>query len=44
MQIFMFVVGLIVSIMVIYGIFSQIPGEIRGPDKVIYRSSKEENE
>lgn len=42
MMIFMFVVGLIVSIMVVYGIFSQVPSQIRGPDKVIYRSSEEE--
>ncbi len=40
-MIFMFVVGLIVSIMVIYGIFSQVPGEIRRPDKVVYRSSED---
>ncbi len=44
MQAFIFVVGLIVSILVIYGIFSQVPGQIRGPDKVVYRSSDEESD
>jgi hypothetical protein len=39
MNTFIFVVGLIVSIMVIFGIFSQVPGQIRAPDKVDYFKS-----
>ncbi|MEP6902566.1 MAG: hypothetical protein ABJA66_12495 [Actinomycetota bacterium] len=42
MQIFIFAVGLCVSIMVIYGIFSLVPGEIRAPEKVVYRKANEE--
>lgn len=39
MQLIIFIVGLIASILVIYGIFSQVPGEIRKPAKVTYRES-----
>ncbi len=42
MDTFIFVVGLLVSIMVIFGIFSQVPGEIRAPEKVEYFKSKNE--
>lgn len=37
MQIFIFVVGLIVMVMLIGGLYALVPKEIRGPDKVIYR-------
>ncbi len=42
MQIFIFAVGLCVSIMVIYGIFSLVPGQMRPPETVTYRKSGEE--
>ncbi len=44
MQVFIFAVGLVVSIFVVYGIFSQVPGQIRKPEKVIYRESAQESE
>lgn len=42
MQTFIFAVGFFVSLMVIYGIFALVPGEIRGPDEVGYRSGNGE--
>ncbi len=42
MQIFIFAVGLCVSIMVIYGIFSLVPREFRAPEKVVYRKDGEQ--
>ena len=36
METFIFAVGLCVSTMVVYGIFSLVPREIRPPEKVIY--------
>lgn len=39
---FIFAVGLCVSVMVIYGIFSLVPREMRPPEKVIYREGSEE--
>lgn len=44
MQTFIFAVGFFVSLMVIYGIFSLVPGEIRAPAEVAYRSSKDTEE
>ena len=41
MEIFIFIVGLCVSIMVVFGIFSLVPGQIRPPDEVIYRKNGE---
>ena len=41
MEIFIFIVGLFVTVMVIYGIFSLVPGEMRPPEKVIYREAGE---
>ncbi|CAN5656117.1 hypothetical protein BH20ACI4_BH20ACI4_03400 [soil metagenome] len=37
MQIFIFIVGLIVMVMVIGGLYALVPKEISTPDKVIYR-------
>ena len=42
MQIFIFSVGLCVSIMVIYGIFSLVPRELRPPEKIVYRKDSEQ--
>ncbi len=42
MNLFIFAVGLCVSIMVIYGIFSLVPREIRPPESVTYRKAGEE--
>lgn len=42
MELFIFIVGLIVSTMVVYGILSQVPGEMRPPDKVAYQSKSSE--
>lgn len=42
MMIFIFIVGLCVSIMVVFGIFSLVPGEMRPPEEVYYRKSGEE--
>lgn len=38
-EIFVFIVGLGVTVMVIYGIFSLVPQEMRSPDEVVYRKS-----
>lgn len=44
MQIFIFAVGFFVSLMVVYGIFSLVPGEMRPPDEVVYRGSADKND
>lgn len=41
MMLFIFIVGLCVSIMVVYGIFSLVPGEMRPPQEVYYRKTGE---
>lgn len=43
-QIFIFLVGVIVMTMVIYALFSLVPAEIRGPEEVGYYSSSDEQE
>ena len=40
-EIFIFIVGLCVSIMVVFGVFSLVPGQIRPPDEVVYRKDGE---
>ncbi|CAN5482936.1 hypothetical protein BH10ACI1_BH10ACI1_12700 [soil metagenome] len=37
METFIFAVGVIVCLMVVFGIFSLVPGEMRPSEKVIYR-------
>ena len=41
METFIFGIGFFVTLMVIYGIFSLVPREIRPPDKVVYRKVSE---
>ncbi len=43
MELFIFIVGLIVSTMVIYGIFSQVPGEMRPRNEVPQQSKSSES-
>jgi hypothetical protein len=44
MQTFIFAVGFFVSLMVVYGLFSLVPREIRPPDEVVYYGSSEKSE
>lgn len=44
MHIFIFIMGLLVSTMVVYGLFSMVPGQMRPPDEVVYHGSKEKSE
>ena len=39
METFIFAVGFFVTLMVIYGIFSLVPREIRPPERDIYRKT-----
>lgn len=41
MQIFIFIVGLIVMVMVVGGLYALVPKEIGPPDKVLYRKDGE---
>lgn len=41
MQIFIFIVGLLVMVMVVGGLYALVPKELRPPDKVYYRKDGE---
>lgn len=44
MQLFIFIVGFFVSMMVVYGVFAQVPAEIRPPEDVSNGNSSFETE
>ena len=44
MELYIFIAGFFVSFMVVYGIFSLVPGEMRPPSEVSYRKTSEQKE
>ena len=44
MELYIFIAGFFVSFMVVYGIFSLVPGEMRPTGEVPYRKAGEQKE